>query len=83
MDLVRTYLDGSKSRSEKITLAGKEIDPVGILREIERQQVNSAGSEVVRYFTDARRRGKLFFVNANSRINDLTAASRRQRDHWI
>ena len=81
MDLVRTYLDGSKSRSEKITLAGKEIAPVGIRRE--RQQVNSAGSEVVRYFTDARRRGKLFFVNANSRINDLTAASRRQGNHWI
>ena len=83
MDLVRTYLDGSESRSEKITLAGKEIDPVGIRRETERQQVNSAGSEVVRYFTDARRRGKLFFGNANSRVDDLTAVSRRQRNHRI
>ena len=33
MDLVSISM-GSRSRSGKITLAGEEIDPVGILREI-------------------------------------------------
>ena len=79
MDLVEISSIG-RFASGKITLAGQEIDPVGIRRE---DTVSSAVAGEGRYLTDAKQLGKLFLSNANARVDDLTAASRRKRDHWI
>jgi len=36
-----------------------------------------------RHLTDSKQLGKLFLSNANARVDDLTGAPRRKRDHWI